>query len=122
MKVTPLFLLAALLLGASCGDKALEKRYESLQQERKVIQQDMVQVSNQADRIFFEATSAERQAGRAITGAARCTAPRGTHRPAGPMTFGPVKLRYQEHSFTFHESSPFETAALQCVQGSVAGR
>jgi len=122
MRATPLPILAALLLGAACGDKALERRYESLRHERKVIQQELAQVSREADRAFNEATSAERQAGRSINGAARCSAPRGAHRPAGPLTFGPVKLRYQEHSCTFTESAPFETAALSCVQGSLTSR
>ncbi|HEY3450770.1 MAG TPA: hypothetical protein VGK67_30720 [Myxococcales bacterium] len=116
------FLLTALLSASACGDTALARRYESLQSERKAVQQDLTQASNEVDRLFFEATSSERQAGKAIAGAARCVTNKGAYRPAEPLTFGPARQRYQEHSYLFQEGAPFETAALECVQASMGGR
>lgn len=110
---------AALLLAAACGDTARAQRYESLQAELKAIRQETTGVDAEVDRLFYEATSSERLAGKAITGASRCVAPKGSYHQAPPLAFGPVGLRSQQESWLFREGALFETNALQCVQATV---
>ncbi|MGC4118299.1 MAG: hypothetical protein QM765_27850 [Myxococcales bacterium] len=112
--------MPALFVAPACGSAELARRAETLRAELEAVRQEQVQVGSELDRVFFEATSSEREAGKSIAGAARCVVPKGNYRPAEPLSFGPARLRSQGQSWIFQEGAGFETSALQCVQATVS--
>lgn len=122
MHLLRLSLPAVLAFAACAGDPALERQYQALEREQAKLREEMGSALSSADRLFQEATNAQRQTRNSVSAAARCSAPKTAFRPSGPLAFGPVRFKYKEKTFFYAEGAPFDTPAWHCVQESESAR